>query len=65
MLTSSRKLLTARNAFIRQALFFETTSASPVGPDGKFVMKTKPKPLDHKLWKNGLEVSTYAKSFMF
>jgi len=64
MLTSSQKLLAKgrflNNAtnFIRQSRFFEaTTSASPVGPDGKYFMKAKPQALDHKLWKNGLEVS--------
>jgi hypothetical protein len=59
MISSSNKLLSVRNILIRQARLFSTTAAaaSPVGPDGKFIMKTKPKPLDHKLWKNALEVS--------
>ena len=59
MISSSNKLLSVRNILIRQARLFNTTAAaaSPVGPDGKFIMKTKPKALDHKLWKNALEVS--------
>ncbi len=65
MLTSSQKLLLSRGRFlnnatnfIRQSRFFEaTTSSAPFTADGKYFMKTKPHALDHKLWKNGLEVS--------
>ena len=31
-------------------------AAAPFTADGRFVMRTKPQPLDHKLWKNALEV---------
>jgi hypothetical protein len=59
MISSTNKLLTARNLLIRQARLFNATAAaaSPVGSDGRFIMKNKPKALDHKLWKNALEVS--------
>ena len=58
MISSSNKVLSVRNLLNRQARLFNTTAAaaSPVRPDGKYIMKTKPKALDHKLWKNALEV---------
>ena len=56
MISSSQKLLIARNTFIRQARFMQSSSAAASDPAVRFQLKTKPQALDHKLWKNALEV---------
>ena len=48
---TNQTLMTA--SIIRQAMRFDATVANPTP---RHVMKTKPFALDHKLWKNGLEV---------
>ena len=59
MIKSAQKLLfrgnTTTSAFIKQAMFFESTSAG--NAPARFQLNYKPQPIDHKLWKNGLEVS--------
>ena len=56
MICSSHKLLIARNAFIRQARFMQSSSAAATDAPARFQLKSKPQALDHKLWKNALEV---------
>lgn len=56
MISNTQKLFARHSrllnttSIITQSRFFEATS------EGRFKLKTTPKALDHKLWKNAIEV---------
>ena len=57
MISNTQKLFARHSrllnttSIITQSRFYEATS------EGRFKLKTTPKALDHKLWKNAMEVS--------